>query len=411
MKRVRLLHPLCSVLAACALVACSGAADRVRTPDEAALTPLELLGKRVFEDPKLSRPAGVSCASCHDPEQAFAGNHGSRIGAVALGSRPDQFGDRNVPTIMYASLGPAFHLVPTLENGEEIVFEATGGQFWDGRADDLAEQAKGPLLNPREMNNPDALSVLTAIRNGEYAGLFRQVYGRDAFYGDVEHVYDQVGRAVAAYEKTARFHPFTSRFDDYLRGKAKLSELELRGFELFKDPKKGNCISCHAGKEDSRNPADWPFTNFTYDILGVPRNVDIPNNADPNHFDLGLCKREGLVELAPPVYPIQWMCGAFKTPTLRNVTRTAPYMHNGFFHTLKDVVSFYATRDTNPELWYPKGPDGQVLKFNDLPEKYHINVNRTEAPYVRPGQPRRLSDDDVDALVAFLQTLTDRDFQ
>lgn len=406
--RFLLLPWLCAALA---LAACSRPAERALTPDEAVLTPLELLGKRIFEDANLSRPAGLACASCHQAEAAFTGNHGSRIAPVALGSRADSFGNRNAPTLMYASLGPAFHLVPTVENGEELIFEATGGQFWDGRAADLVEQAKAPLLNPREMNNPDALSVLTAIRNGDYAGLFRRVYGRDAFYGSVDQVYEQMGRAVAAYERTARFHPYTSRFDEFLRGKEKLSDLEMRGFALFKDPQKGNCISCHAGEVDSHDPADWPFTNFTYDVLGVPRNMDIPDNADPNHFDLGLCKQEGLAEKAPPVYPIYWMCGAFKTPTLRNVTRTAPYMHNGFFHTLKDVVSFYATRDTNPELWYPVGADGQVVKFNDLPEKYRINVNRTEAPYVRPGQPRRLSDEDVDALVAFLGTLTDRDFQ
>ena len=96
-------------------------------------------------------------------------------------------------------------------------------------------------------------------------------------------------------------------------------------------------------------------------------------------------------------------------PTLRNVALTAPYLHNGALATLRDAVAFYATRDTNPERWYPKGADGKVAKFNDLPPQYHGNVNVKEVPYDRkPGQKPRLSDAEIDALVAFLQTLTDK---
>ena len=95
-------------------------------------------------------------------------------------------------------------------------------------------------------------------------------------------------------------------------------------------------------------------------------------------------------------------------PTLRNVELTAPYGHNGAFATLRDVVRFYATRDTNPERWYPMR-SGRVDAFDDLPVGAHANVNRSEAPYDRnPGQPPRLTDEDIDAIVAFLRTLTDR---
>jgi cytochrome c peroxidase len=105
---------------------------------------------------------------------------------------------------------------------------------------------------------------------------------------------------------------------------------------------------------------------------------------------------------------IQSLCGAFKVPTLRNVALTAPYMHNGVFANLRDVVEFYATRDTNPGKWYPHNDDGSVIKFNDLPPDLHANVNTTEAPLDRreSDQPR-MNDAEIDAVVAFLLTLTD----
>ena len=204
------------------------------------------------------------------------------------------------------------------------------------------------------------------------------------------------------------FHPFASRFDLYLQGKEKLNKQELHGFALFKDPKKGNCLACHVGKEGSKNPKDWLFTDFSYDNLGLPRNKLIPANAKAEEFDLGLCKQAGLAALAPKDVKIDNYCGAFKVPTLRNVAITGPYMHNGVFTSLRDAVKFYATRDTNPENWYGKGADGKVQKYDDLPAQYHDNVNVKEAPYDRkPGQKPRLNDRDIDALVAFLGTLTD----
>lgn len=385
--------------------------------DEIALTQLELLGKRIYEDTNLSEPKGVSCASCHDAKEAFAGNNGSRIKAVSLGSRTEVFGNRNSPTAAYALFSPPFAFTPeeseeSEEDAEEsepeaIEYLAVGGQFWDGRADDLAEQAKGPFLNEREMNNPDQATVIEKVRQSAYAELFLKVYG-DGSLDDVVAAYDKLSQAIQAFEKTERFNPFSSKFDDFLRGTAQLAPVEATGFELFKDPEKGNCIACHVGNETSREPKDWIYTDFTYDNLGIPRNVEIPDNADLAFYDLGLCKQEKLQEKLPPAgVDVESLCGAFKVPTLRNVALTAPYGHNGFFATLRDIVSFYITRDTNPERWYPT-VGGVVQKFNDLPVGYQDNVNTEEPPYDRgPGEQPRLTDEEIDAVVAFLGTLSD----
>ena len=413
---VGLLFPLLGA-AACASTADeatdTGGADvtlGAPSADEAGLSPKELLGKRLFEDTNLSEPRGQSCASCHAPSAGFSGNNGSSIAAVARGARGGMFGNRNAPTAMYLARAPRFSFVKEApENGEPTPsYTPTGGQFWDGRADDLAAQAKGPFLNPREMNNPSAGAVVAKVASGKYAALARSVYG-SAIVADTDRAYDAIAEAIAAYEQSKRFQPFASKFDDVLRGTASLSAQEARGFDLFKDPEKGNCVSCHAGDTTSKSPADWLFTDFTYDNIGVPRNAKIPDNADPAYFDLGLCKRPGIETTLPDGVVADDYCGAFKVPTLRNIGKTAPYMHNGYFAELRDVVKFYATRDTSPELWYPKDASGAVDKFDDLPPAYKKNVNTEEVPLERHlGDAPRLTESEIDDVVAFLQTLTDR---
>lgn len=383
------------------------AATSSSSAEEASLSAEELIGKRLFEDANLSEPAGVSCASCHEASQAFQGNNGSPIAAVAKGSRDGQFGTRNVPTAAYSLFSPAFQFTQEKNEEGKEEWKASGGQFWDGRAADLREQAEGPFLNPREMNNASKKVVVDKVKASGYASLLVKAYGEHVF-DDADKAMFQMTSAIAAFEKTPAFAPFSSKFDRVLEGKTAFTALEAKGFDLFKDPQKGNCIACHVGDANSKNPRDWLFTDFSYDNLGLPRNNDIPDNASAAYFDLGLCKQDGIEKKTPKDVDIEGLCGAFKVPTLRNIALTAPYGHNGVFKTLRDIIKFYATRDTNPEQWYPRKPDGSIDKFNDLPPQYAANVNVSEVPLERkPGQEPRLNDDDVDAIVAFLNTLSD----
>jgi cytochrome c peroxidase len=170
---------------------------------------------------------------------------------------------------------------------------------------------------------------------------------------------------------------------------------------VFNDPRRGNCASCHSTTPPPGSTRPL-FTNFAYFALGVPRNHSTRTDSDPSFFDLGLCgpNRTDLVATRPD------LCGEFKVPTLRNVALTAPYFHNARFNTLDEVVSFYATRDTNPERWYPT-VNGQVQRFDDLPQVYQRNVTMRPPFGRQPGQTPALSPQDVSDIVAFLNTLTD----
>jgi len=374
------------------------------------------LGGKLFSDTRLSEPAGVACASCHDPKHAFLGVNGSRVPAVARGAT-GALGVRKPPSAMYASFTPPFGFITKLnETTHKREKVPAGGQFRDGRAATLEEQAAGPLLNPAEMNNPSKAAVVAKVLAGPYGDLARATLG--ITIDNPEAAFARITQAIAAFERADAFHPFSSKFDDVMRGKARFTPLEAEGFGLFKNPRKGNCLACHAGGgpnpssepggSQSHDPKDWLFTDFTYDTLGAPRNAAIPANANPDNYDLGLCRREGLAALAPKGFNIESVCGAFKVPSLRNVALAAPYFHNGSVATLREAVAFYATRDTNPERWYPKGADGPAKKFDDLPEKHRSNANTVEVPYDRrPGQKPRLDDHEIDAITAFLQTLTD----
>ncbi len=375
------------------------------------LSDIQQLGQDLFNDTSLSNPPGQSCASCHVAKLAFTGNAGSTIPSVAQGSTADKHGIRNVPTIMYMAFSPAFFIESKKNEKGEMEYTPTGGLFWDGRANSLADQVHGPLLNSNEMNNADAASIATKLRNGANLQLYQKVFGKGAST-DAQITLNNIATAIAAFESSTEFAPFSSKFDDFLQGKAQLSTQETAGFEIFKNPEKGNCISCHVGAVDSKNPKDWLFTDFTFDNLGVPRNSDIPANANAATFDEGLCQRDGLQKLLPQGADMASFCGAFKVPTLRNIAITAPYFHNGKFNNLRDAVAFYITRDTQPELWYPKSADGTVQKFNDTKQAAIANVNTSEVPYDRkPGELPRLTDTEIDSIVAFLKTLTDKTLQ
>ena len=375
---------------------------------EVQLTPRQSLGQKIFNDKNLSEPAGQACSSCHDESKAFTGNGGSSIAAIAQGSTADKLGVRNVPTLKYMAYSPPLIFRGEADEKGEVNLVPTGGQFWDGRANSLVDQVHGPLFNKVEMNNVDANAVAAKIMRSNYANQFEKEFGSFSKQ-DSQMILTNAANALAFFESSPRFMPFSSKFDSVLQSKAVFTPQEARGFELFKDKEKGNCLSCHAGKAESTDPTDWLFTDFTYDNLGLPRNKSIPTNMDANYFDLGICKQEGLDKKLPPSIKLESLCGAFKVPTLRNVAITAPYFHNGSFSTLRDAVKFYVTRDTNPELWYPKSADGTVQKYNDLPASAIENVNITEKPYDRKlGETPRLNDEEIDAVVAFLKTLTDK---
>ena len=207
--------------------------------------------------------------------------------------------------------------------------------------------------------------------------------------------------ALEAYQQNpAEFYPYSSKYDAFLRHEASLSAQELRGLAAFNDPERGNCARCHPS---AKIKGAFPqFTDFGFAAIGAPRNSGIPANADRLYYDLGLCG-----PLRTDLQDRHEYCGLFRTPSLRNVARRPVFLHNGVFHSLSDVVRFYAERDTKPEKWYPRLPDGGVLKFDDLPALYVANLD-TQSPFDRhAGDAAALDLQDIEDIVAFLQTLTD----
>ena len=331
--------------------------------EEKKLTPEQQLGKKIFFDTNLSSPAGQSCSSCHDIKVSLTDP--IQNSPVSLGAVLGRTGTRNTPTAAYSAFSPDFHF-----DEEEGLF--IGGQFLDGRAKNLKEQAKDPFLNPDEMNNADEKSVIDKIKVAQYAQLFKQVYGQQSLNNPTE-AYDKMAQAIVAFEQTSSFNPFTSKYDYFLAGRVNLSEQEQKGLELFEDENKGNCAACHISKtEDGSQPL---FTDFTYDNLGVPSNPKILALKGADFIDVGLGKTVGSEEN-----------GKFKVPSLRNIAKTAPYMHNGVFSDLKEVTDFYNTRDIDD-----KWPAPEVSE----------NVNTDELGDLK------LTDEEVSAIVAFMKTLTD----
>ena len=361
------------------------------------LSPQAQAGRKIFFDTRLSNPPGTACVSCHDPKLGWSGNNGSKSG-VAAGSTPAALGMRNSPTLSYIGFVPAFHL-----KKEEGKNKAVGGLFWDGRADILEQQARGPLFAVDEMNLAGDAELAERLRSAPYAAELRAAYGLGADASDAQWTATAM-LALGAFQRSPEIAPFSSKYDAVRRGQAKPTPEEARGLRLFADRKKGNCIACHVFKRNSKNPADHLFTDFTYDNLGLPRNSAIPANADSKAFDLGLC---GPVRKIPKGLSTG-VCGAFRVPTLRNAAQRPFYFHNGSFTDLGEVVRFYVERDTHREKWYPKDAGGKLRQFDDLPGRYARNVNRDESPYERKrGQKPRLDDADIAAVVAFIKTLDD----
>lgn len=365
----------CFMLLGVFILGCSDEGGQVTTPIPDALQVEKVaVGKLLYFDTNLSSPSGQACASCHDPETGFAEPNAEL--PVSQGVLSWLVGNRNAPSAAYAAYSPAFHF-------DEAEMHYVGGQFWDGRAATLVDQAKGPFLNPVEMHNPDKATVVASVKASVYADLFERLYG-EGIFDKTDAAYDNIADAIAAFEASSDVVRFTSKFDFVKQGKATFTDAESRGRDLFENDMKGKCSVCHTTKAiDDKTPA--LFTNFTYENLGVPKNptlpfYDMPAEYNPdgkNFVDRGL----------GPIINKPSENGKFKVPTLRNIARTGPYMHNGVFKTLREIVEFYNTRDSNPAKWGP-------------PEVTE-NVNKTDLGDLK------LTDAEIDDIVAFMLTLTD----
>lgn len=351
------------------------------------------LGQQLFFDTTLSEPAGQACASCHNPTAAFT--DADKTKPTSKGVNPQLFGSRNSPTAMYAAYSPAFYY-----NRKTGLY--MGGQFLDGRTATLSEQAKKPFLNPVEMANTNAAMVVGKVK-ASYEATFNSIYGSGALNNntetEIEQAYNRIGDAIAEYERSPVLNRFTSKYDFYLFGKANFTTQEVRGRNVFESASKGNCAACHISRS---NVAGVPpkFTDFSYDNIGVPKNPDnafytiLPTfNPDQSYFvDLGLGGNLNVVAED----------GKFKVPTLRNVALTSPYTHNGYFKTLRGVVEFYATRDTKKRCKNTMLTEANALAQKCWPApEASANVNHLELGALK------LTSQDIDDLVAFLNTLSD----
>jgi cytochrome c peroxidase len=385
------------------------------------------LGRDIFFDPSLSGSGRLSCASCHSP-QHFYGPPGAlpaMLGGPGLASQ----GVRAVPSLMYLERQPNFSVGPDNEENESVSLAGMaaqgqqaaraqktaqdtaataanlvpqGGLFWDGRADTLQTQAMFPLLSPFEMDGGTVGRVAAKLRKAPYAARFVQLFAR-AIFASPRMLVDEAMFAVARFEIEDRhFHLYTSKYDFWLEGKARLSPTELRGYLLFNDPQKADCGGCHL---DQPTPDGLPplFTDHQYEALGVPRNPALAANRDPAYFDLGICGPYRADIKSETQY-----CGLFATPTLRNTATRHVFFHNGVYHSLQQVLDFYDFRDTDPARIYPRATDGQIEKYDDLPRRYRANIDVTDPPFDRKfGEAPAMTATNERDIIAFLKTLTD----
>lgn len=361
---------------------------------------LAALGKALFIDPGLSASGRLACATCHSPRRAFGPDNprATQIGGPAM----DQVGGRAAPSLRYLQTLPPFSEHFFDNDGRDSEDQGpTGGYTWDGRAPSLHAQAAIPLFAPNEMANADVPTLAAKLRQGPHRAALVGLFGPEV-EAQPQPLVQAALLALEAFQQQPKdFYPYSSKYDAYLRGQARLSPQEARGLAVFEDPRRGNCAACHPSRPtaDGAFPA---FTDFGYQALGLPRNAQLPQNRNPAYFDLGLCgpARQDLKD--HPEY-----CGLFRVPSLRNVALRRAFFHNGVIHSLAAALRFYAERDVAPQHWYPRGPDGKVTPYNDLPPAYRANVSQ-EAPFGgRPGQRPRLSPRDLRDLEAFLRTLTD----
>lgn len=346
------------------------------------------MGQRLFFETSLSANRTQSCSSCHSPEAGFADpRNNTANGAVSLGDNGHSLGDRNAPTVTYAMFSPTFQLT------EAGIYK--GGQFHDGREKDLQGQAGGPPTNPIEMGMPSKVAVVERLKeNPLYRENFTALYGQDIF-NNPDQAYSAMADSIAAFERTELFAPFDSKYDRFLRGEAELTEEEDLGRTLFFSQQFTNCNICHQLKSSPRAEGET-FSNYEYHNIGVPVNsaARAANGMAGDYIDQGL--------LDNPAVSDRSQAGKFKVPTLRNIAVTGPYMHNGVFTDLRTVVLFYnkynsrsSARQINPET-------GAFWEAPEVPETLSVKELETGPA---------LTDQRIDALVAFMKTLTDKRYE
>lgn len=379
------------------------------------------MGKALFFDTNLSNPVGQSCSSCHDPEAGFTGPNSAinAAGAVVPGAIPERTGNRKPPSAAYATQSPLFHYDST-----DGLF--LGGNFWDGRAtgevlaNPAADQALLPFLNPVEMNMASAQSLCETVAAASYAHLFNDAFPEIAkpldCVNDVTGSYHRIGLAIAAFEASSEVNAFTSKYDYYLRGQVQLTSQELAGLDLFQRADKGNCSACHPS--DLGPNGEMPlFTDYSFDNLGVPKNLANPfytmdtvlvsgtpvNPLGSAFIDNGL---GGFLSSQTPLYLAMEAenMGRQKVPTLRNLDKrpnsafVKAYTHNGYFKSIKEIVHFYNTRDTLPTC--AAGADTRGVSCWAAAE-VPATINSVELGNLG------LTDEEENAIVAFLKTLSD----
>jgi len=364
-----------------------------------SVTAMAEIGRVLFSDPTLSVSGKIACSACHDPSKAFG--PANDLPVQRGGANGQASGVRAVPSLRYLQSVPPFteHFFESDGNDSEDQGPA-GGRTWDGRSQSAHDQARLPLFSAFEMGNASPEAVVAKVRSSPYAGRFRDLFGKNIF-DTPDAAFNDVLMALEVYQQSpAEFYPYSSKYDAWLRKQATLTAQEERGRVLFNDPAKGNCASCHPS--GIRNGAFPAFTDYGYVALGLPRNPAIPANADPDYYDLGLCG-----PLRTDLSNKPETCGLFRTPSLRNVAKRRVFFHNGVITRLEDAVRFYATRDTQPQSWYPRSADGTVRKFDDLPPQYLQNIENKPPFGQQVGAAPVLSASDVADLVEFLNTLTD----
>lgn len=342
-------------------------------------------GALLFMDTNLSANRTMACATCHSPEAAFTDPREPLAGrAVSLGDDGTSLGDRNTPTAAYARFSPAF--------GKNEKGEWRGGQFHDGRAASLADQAGGPPLNPIEMGMASKAAVAARLaEDPAHRAALQKFAGISDPMADPEASYTAMTKAIEAFEQGDSFAPFDSKYDRYLQGSYKLTDEEELGRVLFFSNQFTNCALCHKLNEFG-GAAKETFTDYRFHNIGTPANAAARAQNGVTALDEGLAATTG-----DPADR-----GKFKTPTLRNVAVTAPYMHNGVFNDLRTVILFYdkynsgnPARQINPET-------GAAWAAPEVPETLALTELETG-----PG----LQDVRIDALVAFLKTLTDARYE